>query len=287
MKNPTNIAIAAHPSLAQESADVARLIGILQGGGKCGVSFHPIHDPALLAKIEKHQIDFLLALGGDGTMLRAARLAAPHGLPILGINLGHFGFLMEVQRQDWDSLLPQFLKGDYTLEPRILLQAGHVRNDQDLGSWIAVNDVVVSRGGFVRPIGINASVAGYQLAAYVADGLIVSTPTGSTAYALAVGGPIMPPELRNILIVPIAPHRSLAHAIILPEGTCVSLTVETSHQAVLSVDGQSPQPLENGDVIRIGLSEHTASFVRLHAPGFFYRNLISSMVRNSHLEDGQ
>ncbi len=286
-KPPKNIAIAAHPSLTQDREEVDRLIRILTANGKCAVSFHSIYAGELLSRVEHHQLDFLIALGGDGTMLRATRLAAPHGIPILGINLGHFGFLMEVQRQDWDTLLPQFLKGDYRLEQRILLQAEHIRNGKNLGSWAAVNDVVVCRGEYVRPIGVKASVAGYELAAYEADGLIVATPTGSTAYALAVGGPIMPPELRNILIIPIAPHRSLEHAIILSEGTCITLSVETSHQAVLSVDGQSPQPLKNADQVQIGLSEHLASFVRLRPPDFFYRNLINSMVRNSHLDGEQ
>jgi NAD+ kinase len=281
---PRNLAIAAHPSLTRESEEVVRLLHILETDGKVSLSFHSIHDEALVRKIERHHLDCLLALGGDGTMMRATRLAAPHDVPVLGINLGHFGFLMDVQRQDWDSLLPMFLKGEFRLEQRILLQAELRRKGRSLGSWMAVNDVVVCRGEYVRPIGVKASVTGYELASYVADGLIVATPTGSTAYALAVGGPVMPPELRNILLIPIAPHRSLEHAVILSEGTCITLEVESSHQAVLSVDGQSPHPLENADQVQIGLSQHTASFVRLHPPDFFYRNLISSMVRNSHPE---
>jgi len=214
-------------------------------------------------------------------MMRAARLAAPSAVPVLGINLGHFGFLMEIQRQEWDTLLPKFIRGEYFIEKRVLLNTELIRNNKSLGNWLAVNDAVVSRGQMVHPIQVAAKVEGYDLASYVADGLIVATSTGSTAYALAVGGPILPPDLRNILIVPIAPHRSLANAIILPEGNHLTLNVQSSHQAVLSVDGQTPTELKNEDEVKISLSEHTAKFIRLHEVGFFYRNLINSINKNS------
>jgi NAD+ kinase len=278
---PKSVAIATHPNFCQTGVEVAELKRILKEGGIRQVFCDSIHSDELLEKIKARTCDVLIALGGDGTMMRAARLAAPFQVPVLGINLGHFGFLMEIQRQDWNTLLPQFIQGKYSIEERILLKAEHWRKQKMLGSWLVVNDAVVSRGQLVRPINITAKVEGYELASYVADGLIVATPTGSTAYALAVGGPIMPPELRNILIIPIAPHRSLAHAIILSEGTCITLTVQSSHQAVLSVDGQTPSELENDDEVKVNLSEHTARFIRLHEPGFFYRNLINSMNKNS------
>lgn len=279
---PRNVAIATHPSMNQMGTEVAELKRILQEGGMQKVFCGSIHSDELLEKIQDHNCDVLIALGGDGTMMRAARLAAPYRVPVLGINLGHFGFLMEIQRQEWDTLLPSFIRGKYSIEERVLLNAEHWRGGRQLGSWLAVNDVVVSRGQLVRPIKISAKVEGYELAAYVADGLIVATPTGSTAYALAVGGPVLPPELRNILIIPIAPHRSLTHGIVLSEGTCITLTTDSSHQAVLSIDGQTPTNFENGDEVKISLSEHTARFVRLHEPGYFYRNLINSMIKNSY-----
>lgn len=279
---PRNVAIATHPSMNQMGTEVAELKRILQEGGMQKVFCGSIHSDELLEKIQDRNCDVLIALGGDGTMMRAARLAAPYRVPVLGINLGHFGFLMEIQRQEWDTLLPSFIRGKYSIEERVLLNAEHRRGGRQLGSWLAVNDVVVSRGQLVRPIKISAKVEGYELAAYVADGLIVATPTGSTAYALAVGGPVLPPELRNILIIPIAPHRSLTHGIVLSEGTCITLTTDSSHQAVLSIDGQTPTNFENGDEVKISLSEHTARFVRLHEPGYFYRNLINSMIKNSY-----
>jgi len=139
-------------------------------------------------------------------MMRAARLAAPSAVPVLGINLGHFGFLMEIQRQEWDTLLPKFIRGEYFIEKRVLLNTELIRNNKSLGNWLAVNDAGCQpRSRWCILIQVAAKVEGYDLASYVADGLIVATSTGSTAYALAVGGPILPPDLRNILIVPIAP----------------------------------------------------------------------------------
>lgn len=280
---PRSVAIATHPNLCQTGVEVNELKQILLKGGVEHVRCDSIHSEKLLNEIREHKCDTLIALGGDGTMMRAARLAAPYQVPVLGINLGHFGFLMEIQRQDWDTLLPQFMKGEYTIEERILLNAEHWRGGKMINSCLTVNDVVVTRGDQVRPISITAKVEGYKLSSYVADGLIVATPTGSTAYSLAVGGPIMPPELRNILIIPIAPYRSLSHAIILSEGTSVTLTVSSSHQAVLSVDGMVPSKIENSDEIRVNPSAHVARFIRLHEPGFFYRNLINSMIKNSFI----
>lgn len=280
---PKSVAIATHPNLCQTGVEVNELKRILKAGGIQHVHCDSIHSSKLLKEIQEHRCDTLIALGGDGTMMRAARLAAPYEVPILGINLGHFGFLMEIQRQDWDTLLPQFLQGKYSIEERILLNAEHWRGEKLLNNCLTVNDVVVTRGQQVRPITITAKMEGYKLSSYVADGLIVATPTGSTAYSLAVGGPIMPPELRNILIIPIAPYRSLEHAIILSEGTSVTLTVQSTHQAVMSVDGQTPSEIENGDEIRVTPSQHMARFIRLHEPGYFYRNLINSMIKNSFI----
>jgi NAD+ kinase len=132
----------------------------------------------------------------------------------------------------------------------------------------------------VRPIQIQAQVDGYLLTTYVADGLIASTPTGSTAYALAAGGPILPPDLRNILIIPVAPHLSVDRAIILSEGTGVTMTVHTTHEAVMSVDGRAPIPMLDGDAVRVVVNDSTLHFVRFQDPGYFYRNITAYMDQN-------
>jgi NAD+ kinase len=242
-------------------------------------------DPRLRDGINAGEYDLLIALGGDGTMLRAGHLAAPHGLPILGINLGKFGFLMQLSQGDWQRYLPRLLAGEYKIENRMMLKADLWREDVLLGSHQVINEVVVARGQVVRPIRIHTTVDGYPLAGYVADGLIASTPTGSTAYALAVGGPIMPPELRNILIVPVAPHLSMDRAVILPEGASVEISVQSDHGAVMSVDGHEPVLVGNSDRVTVTASDFTVRFVVFQDPGYFYRNLSNYMEQNPSIGD--
>ena len=242
-------------------------------------------DPLLREGIGAGEYDLLIALGGDGTMLRAGHLAAPHGLPILGINLGKFGFLMQLSRSDWRNFLPRLLAGEYKVEDRMMLKADLWREDTLIGSHQVINEVVVARGQVVRPIRIHTTVDGYPLAGYVADGLIASTPTGSTAYALAVGGPIMPPELRNILIMPVAPHLSMDRAVILPEGASVEISVISEHEAVMSVDGHEPVPVTNNDRVLVTSSDFTVKFVVFQDPGYFYRNLSNYMEQNPSIGD--
>ena len=146
--------------------------------------------------------------------------------------------------------------------------------------WQALNDVVIARGQYLRPIHVKASVDGQYLTTYVADGLIASTATGSTAYALASGGPILPPELRNILLIPIAPHLSVDRAVVLSEGSAVKMTV-LSDNTVLSVDGQLPVSLTDEDQVDVCAGENTAKFVRFGDPGYFYRNLTPHMNQST------
>jgi NAD+ kinase len=277
---PKRIAIAAHANVPGGLEKGKQIADFLKERGVEKVAAGLLQDSALIQRIEAGEFDLLIAVGGDGTVLRAGSISAPLGLPILGINFGHFGFLTEIQQNQCAELLPRLLEGRYRLEERMLLHAEHVRGSKALNSWLVVNEVVVCRGQFVRPIQIQAKVDGYVLTSYVADGLIASTPTGSTAYALAVGGPIMPPELRNILIIPVAPHLSMDRAVILSEGTGVTMTVHTTHEAVMSVDGRAPIPMLDGDSVRVITSESTLHFVRFQDPGYFYRNLTGYMEQN-------
>lgn len=275
------IAIVMHPNLAGGCEEADLIKPFLHQQGVEEVVASSIHDESLCARVKKGDFNLIISLGGDGTVLRAAHLAAPAGIPLLGINLGRSGFLMEVGRQDWKEYLPRLFSSKYRLEERMMLTTAHFRGDQKLGEWDVVNEVVVCRGQHVRPINLTARVDGYPLAGYLADGLIVATPTGSTAYALAVGGPVMPPELRSILIVPVAPHLSLDRAIILPESVVVEVRVTSRHEAVLSVDGQDPRILENDDVIKVTSNPLSVHFVRFLDRGAFYRNITCSMERNS------
>jgi NAD+ kinase len=239
-----------------------------------------IVDEKLRHKIDSGQVDALIVLGGDGSMLNASHLCAKSGVPIVGINMGSFGFLMELQKNGWREYIARLLQGDYRREERMLLLAQLWHADKLKQSWEVVNEVVVCRGQQVKPIRLHASVNGYPMASYVADGLIVSTPTGSTAYALAAGGAIMPPELRTMLIVPVAPHLSLDRAIILSEGSSVTITANTNHQAVLSADGQEAVILEKDDFVKVEASQRNVTFIRFHDPGYFYRNLNRYIEQN-------
>lgn len=273
------LAVAAHPLIPEAMDEAARIADYIQEY-VTDVAFGYISDEILRQRVKDGDFDALIALGGDGTMLRAGHLCGPSDVPIIGVNMGRFGFLMEIQKNNWRQILPLILAGDYWIECRMMLSTAQFRDGEKLGEWDVVNEAVVSRGNYVRPVHLVASVDNRLLTTYVADGLIASTATGSTAYALAVGGPILPPELRTILLVPIAPHLSIDRAILLAEGTSVSIIVQTSHQAVLSIDGQAPIELADGDCVQVNSSQHTLKFIRYQDPGYFYRNLTPHMSRN-------
>ena len=224
--------------------------------------------------------DLIVALGGDGSMLRTGTVVAPHDTPILGINLGRLGFLGEVQPEGWPEAMERVLAGDYWLEERMMLHVEHWREAEKLAECEALNEAVVGRGALARPIRLKALIDGGEVATYVADGLIVATPTGSTAYALAAGGPILPPELKNILLIAIAPHLTTDRGIVLPQGTTVDVVVRTSHQAILSADGQFEVPLRDGDRVQVRMSAYRTRFVRIRPRNYFYTSLTWRMRPN-------
>lgn len=228
------------------------------------------------------EADLLVVLGGDGTMLRAGRLSAPHGVPVLGVNLGRLGFLAEVQRGEWREVLERVLAGDYWIEERMMLRVEHWRAGKLLAAHDGLNEAVVGRGALAPPARLKAMIDGYELTTYVADGLIIATPTGSTAYALAAGGPILPPELKNILLVALAPHLSMDRAIVLAQGAMVEVIpyVDDRHVDILSVDGQVNEQLLDGDVVRVCMSQHVTRFVRVRPPSYFYASLMARMDHN-------
>ncbi len=276
---PQRIAIAIHPKMQDGWPAAEEINAFLRQRGL--QAWHAsLYDEDLRSRIQRRGCDLLIALGGDGTMLRAGHLCAPSGIPILGINLGGLGFLIEVGRTAWKEALERILQGDYWLEQRMMLRAMHYRGNDLLGAWDVLNECVIGRGEMVRPVRLTAEIDGHRLTTYVADALIVATPTGSTAYALAAGGPILPPEIRNILLVPVAPHLSVDRAIVLHEGSQVRITVRTDHQAALSLDGQELVRMQDGDWVHAFASDHSVEFVRLQDPDYFYRNLTSRMNQN-------
>jgi NAD+ kinase len=242
--------------------------------------FGSLYDETLRKRVRRGEFDLLIMAGGDGSVLRAGNLCASSKTPILGVNLGKLGFLIQVERAEWREYFDKLLNGEAWIENRMMLHAEHVRSGEVMGAWEALNEVVVGRGPALRPVRLSASVDGRHLTSYVADGLIAATATGSTAYALAAGGPILPPELRNILLVPIAPHLSVDRAVVLAEGSMVRIHIN-GQNAVLSIDGQASIELMEEDHVDVRAADVTSRFVRFGDPGYFYRNITAHMNENS------
>ncbi len=221
--------------------------------------------------------DYIITLGGDGSILRAAHLAAPHGIPLLGVNLGRVGFLTESTPETWRATLSRVMAGRYWIEERMMLHVVARRQGEVLAQAEALNDVVTGRGARAQVVHLHVHVDGGRLATYVADGLIVATPTGSTAYALAAGGPILPPQLRNILLVPVAPHLSMERPLVLDEGVTVHLTVAGQRPAVLTVDGAIEAELQAGDEVVVAAGKHPTRFARVQERTYFYKTLLSRL----------
>jgi len=220
--------------------------------------------------------DLLVTLGGDGSILRAAHHTAGHPTLILGVNLGRMGFLTEAEPDGWEEVLDRVWRGDYWVEERMMLRA--TVGTGDLPVRDALNDVVVGPGALGRVVHLEARVDGDLLATYVADALIIATPTGSTAYALAAGGPIMPPQQRNILLVPVAPHLSLDRAVVLAEGVRVRVVVREHSPASLIVDGEVVAELAPGEAVEVEASPRVARFARVRERDYFYRTLMARLV---------
>jgi len=276
---PKHPVVTAYPKMPEAFAEAEAMTAFLKEKGMdavCG----SLYDEELRKGVKKGEFDMLIAVGGDGSVLRAGHLCAPSGVPILGVNLGRLGFLIQIDRKEWREYFEKLFNGEAWIENRMMLRAEHIRAGESISSSNALNEAVVARGQNLRPVRLTASVDGRRLTSYVADGLIASTATGSTAYALAAGGPILPPELRNILLVPIAPHLSVDRAVVLSEGSSVSIVVK-SENAVLSVDGQLPSPLMEDDQVKVTAADVTAQFVRFGDPGYFYRNVTAHMNENS------
>lgn len=225
------------------------------------------------------EADAVIAIGGDGAMLRAGRVTSRWSVPVLGVNMGRLGFLAEVAPDEFERALDLLLTGAYWIERRMMVDVDVLRGDQIIEAGNALNDAVISRGAPLGLVQLIAYIDGDWTTTYNCDALILSTATGSTAYALASGGPILPPELRNILVVPVAPHLSLDRSIVLPEGATIEVTLaeETAHAAVLALDGASLTELQPNDRVRVRASEYGASFIRLRERSYFYRSLLDRL----------
>jgi NAD+ kinase len=221
------------------------------------------------------EVDLAITLGGDGTILRAARLCAPVRVPILGINLGRVGFLSEMHPEEFNARA--LIDGAYWIEERMMLHSTFSRGGATLGAYEALNDVVVGRGKLARVIRLETYIDGDYLTTFVADGAIVATATGSTAYVFAAGGPILAPEVKTLVLVPIAPYLSQVRSLVLSEGSRVLLRLNTDHRSILTIDGQIDIELENGDEIQVQASANVARFARFQPRTYFYRTLVERL----------
>jgi NAD+ kinase len=197
-------------------------------------------------------LDLVLVLGGDGTLLKAARLYGEEGAPILGINLGGLGFLTEIGFEELPSLFDQILQGHFQTESRMMLTAGIIREGRTVSSTPFLNDTVINKGALARIIDLETSIDGQFLTSYRGDGLIVATPTGSTAYNLAAGGPILHPALNIIVLTPICPFTLTNRPIIVQDEALIDIRLGSKAREVwLTFDGQVGYPLKAGDVVRV------------------------------------
>jgi NAD+ kinase len=273
------IALLAHPQISTAAETAAQMAETLSSSDVMTIHGN-LNDVDLRKRVVAEGFDLVITLGGDGTVLRAAHLCAPNDIPILPINLGSLGFLIELAPEDWAGTRDRLLSGDFWFERHMMLYTSVWREDTLLTEFDVLNDTVVARGDHLRPVHLRTSLDGQAVTTYVADALVVSTPTGSTAYALASGGPILPPELQNILLVPVAPHLSIDRAIVLAKGSTVSVTVLSDHGSVVSGDGQRPLHLRIGDRVEVRASKYSTQLVRFQEAGYFYRNLVTLMDQN-------
>lgn len=223
------------------------------------------------------EADVAIVLGGDGTMLFAARRLAAHGVPLVGVNLGRLGFMTDIAREAMQAGMAQLLEGRFTSEARILLDAEILRDGQCVCNNLALNDVVVNKGDQGRMIEMQVAVDGEFLYVLRADGMIVATPTGSTAYALSANGPILHPGVAGIAIVPLCPHALSNRPISIGDDSRVEITLLSPHDGRVHFDGQSRFDAQAGDCVRVTRSRHQVTL--LHPPGYSYFAMLREKLR--------
>jgi len=224
--------------------------------------------------IDKREIgekaNLIISLGGDGTLFRVARDFSPYRIPFLGINLGGLGFLTEIPISQFKEGLTKVMAGRYKIENHLMLQATIYRDGKEVGNYLALNDVVISKVALSRLVNLKTFVSGEFITTYSADGLIISTPTGSTAYSLSAGGPIVHPNLGVVILSPICAHTLAVRPLIISENDIVEVTLERpSSKVMLTVDGQVGFDLKDRDIIRVKKASCQAKLIRLEERAFF------------------
>jgi len=215
--------------------------------------------------------DLVVVLGGDGTLISTARIIGERDIPILGVNLGSLGFLTEIALDELYPALEKCLAGDFRVSERIMLRAVVERDGRETASHLVLNDVVINKGALARIVDLKTKVNSLDLATFKADGLIISTPTGSTGYSLSAGGPIVNPSMNCIVITPICPHTLTNRPIVIDDGSVVDITVKSldDEDIFLTLDGQVGLELRSGDRIHVSRANHTAKLVMSEERDYF------------------
>lgn len=227
----------------------------------------PNHKPAL----DFHQpYDVIIVFGGDGSLLRTVQFMRNFESPVISINMGRLGFFSEGNGKDYKKIIDTLLKGNYHVESRMILRCTVMRNDKRAFSQRALNEVTISRDALARMIALKTTVDDLKLTTYVADGLVVATPTGSTGYSLSAGGPIVSPQLDSLILTPVSPHSFTQKPIVLPPKSKVKVHVSTSQDRVfLTMDGQRGFHLKDNDLVKIKKSSKTLKLIRFSHHSYF------------------
>lgn len=288
-----SVALIYQPRLAEARRLAERCAKIVEAEG-----YQPRLESAweLGPSVDRSDVRLAVALGGDGTIIRAARWLAGTGTPILGVAMGRLGFLTELPPEAVCEKLPAVLAGSYWRDERLMLSArierapgaavvgetGLLTDDRGEGDdppLIALNDVVVARGASPRVAHIDVRVDGIPLVRYVADGVIVATPTGSTAYALAAGGPVLAPGVEGLVLVPVAPHLAVLRSLVIPVSARIEVRASSEQPPVLVLDGQEQVPLGNDQAVVVEVARERTVFARLGSPTRFYETLVESLKK--------
>lgn len=219
----------------------------------------------------------VICVGGDGTVLRASRVTVPHGVPILGVNMGRLGFLTDMSPRDCFNHVERIVAEDWRIEERLMVRCDVMDNGNVTHTYDGLNDIVVSRDSPGRPVYVDVHIDGARLAIYRCDGIIVSTPTGSTGYSLSAGGPILAPTEHHLVLTPVSAHLALGRALVLQPESVVEMEVTSDHGAIVSIDGQEDLPIGSGVRVVVGTSQHVTRFVRFHEPATFYAELAEKL----------
>jgi len=237
-----------------------------------------------LLERSKDILDMVIVFGGDGTLLRVARELAPKEIPILGVNFGHLGFLTELEIPELFSGLEKIIEGHYRIENRMMLKTSLPKNNLKERQFYALNDIVITKGSFARLIRLETYVGTEYIETYPADGLIISSPTGSTAYSLSAGGPIVNPNLNLLLITPICPHSLHARPLVISEHEEVKVIIRADHQDImLTLDGQQGLKLQPNEEVIVSKADFNTKLIRLKNRSF-YEILREKLAEGGHKE---